>query len=88
MDTTIKTAIIGIGNSRGIRIPKVLLEQTGMTEQVEIEVQAHQLIIRPIVKTAREDWEEKFQEMAKNGDDELLDPAVSTSEWDEEGWQW
>lgn len=88
MDTTIKTAIIGIGNSRGIRIPKVLLEQTGMTEHVEIEVQAHQLIIRPIVKTAREGWENKFREMAKSGEDELLDADVSTSEWDEEGWQW
>lgn len=88
MDTTIKTTLIGIGNSRGIRIPKVLLEQTGMTEHVEIEVQASQLIIRPIVKTVREGWEAKFQEMAKNGDDELLDTASSTSEWDEEEWQW
>lgn len=88
MDTTIKTTIIGIGNSRGIRIPKVLLEQTGMTEQVEISAQSSQLIIRPVVKTTRQGWEEKFQEMAKNGDDALLDETVSTSQWDEEGWQW
>ena len=88
MDTTIKTTIIGIGNSRGIRIPKVLLEQTGMTEQVEIEVQSSQLVVRPVIKTAREGWDEQFQKMASREDDQMLDETVSTSQWDEEEWQW
>jgi antitoxin MazE len=88
METTIKTTIIGIGNSRGIRIPKVLLEQTGMTEQVEIEVQASQLVVRPVIKTARAEWNEKFQQMAAREDDKMLDEIVSTSDWDEEDWQW
>jgi len=88
MDTTIKTTIIGIGNSRGIRIPKVLLEQTGMTKQVEIEVQSSQLVIRSVIKTAREGWEEKFQQMASREDDKMLDETIAVSQWDEEEWQW
>ena len=88
MDTTLKTNIIKIGNTRGIRIPKVLLEQTGMTEHVEIEARAHQLVLRPIIKATRQGWDEKFQQMANSKDDQLLDEAVSTSQWDEEEWQW
>ena len=88
MTTTIKTNIVKIGNSRGIRIPKVLLEQTGMTEQVEIEVQSSQLVVRPVIKSAREGWDEKFQQMASREDDKMLDETVSTSQWDEEEWQW
>ena len=87
MTTTVKTSIVKIGNSRGIRIPKVLLEQTGMTEQVEIEARAHQLVLRPIVKSARQGWDEKFRQMASNEDDALLDENIP-SQWDEEEWQW
>lgn len=88
MSTFVKTNIVKIGNSHGIRIPKLILEQVGLTGQVEVEAQPHQLLIRPIVKTAREGWAEKFQEMAVLGDDTLLDEETLTaSGWDEE-WQW
>jgi len=47
METTVKTRIIKIGNSQGVRIPKMLLDQSGMGEEVELVVQTGQLVIRP-----------------------------------------
>ena len=42
-----KTRLIKIGNSQGIRIPKLLLEQVGLANEVELEVQQDQIVIRP-----------------------------------------
>lgn len=84
----VKTRIVKIGNSQGIRIPKVLLEQSGLGEHVGLEVQPGQIIIRP-VKQAREGWEQQFRLMAERGDDRLLDGDRATlSKWDEEEWEW
>jgi antitoxin MazE len=83
-----KTRIVRIGNSQGIRIPKMLLEQTGLRGQVEISAQDDALIIRP-ARRPREGWIASFQEMARRGDDALLDdasPCLST--WDEDDWEW
>jgi antitoxin MazE len=83
-----KTRIVRIGNSRGVRIPKSLLEQTGLDGDVDISVRGDGLIIRPARK-AREGWEAAFEEMARRGDDKLLDDAPpSLSSWDEENWEW
>ena len=67
-----KTRIIKIGNSRGIRIPKVLLEQSGLGEEVELEVQDRQIVIRP-AERPRQGWEEAFRSMAEHEDDRFLD---------------
>jgi antitoxin MazE len=83
-----KTRIVRIGNSQGIRIPKPLLEQTGLRDEVEVSVQDDALIIRP-AKQPRAGWTAAFQEMARRGDDALLDDAPpSLSSWDEDGWEW
>ena len=88
MQTVLNARIVKVGNSRGIRLPKLVLEQLGFGEQVEIEVQADQLVIRPIVSKARQGWEEQFQLMAERGDDKLLDgDQIGASSWDEE-WEW
>lgn len=81
-----KANLVAIGNSRGVRIPKALLEQTGLTDKVELEVRGKQLVIRSARKP-REGWEAAFREMAARGDDELLDPETM-SEWDETEWTW
>ncbi len=81
-----KARIVRIGNSRGIRIPKPLIEQTGLGEDVEIVVQGNALVISPIGR-ARAGWLEAFRAMARHGDDELLDEAQSTR-WDEDEWRW
>ncbi len=82
-----KTRIVAIGNSQGIRIPKPLLEQTGLSGEVEIRAEAGALVIRPI-KEPRAGWARAFQEMARRGDDLLDEGAASLSEWDEDEWEW
>jgi antitoxin MazE len=83
-----KTRIVRIGNSRGVRIPKLLLEQTGLDGEVDISAREDGLIIRPARK-AREGWAAAFEEMARRGDDALLDDAPpSLSSWDEVDWEW
>lgn len=66
------TKIIKIGNSRGLRIPKTLLAQTRLREEVKLEVYHEQIIIRPN-RRVREGWDEAFRLMATRGDDRLLD---------------
>ena len=84
-----KTRIVQIGNSRGIRIPKVMLEQSGLGEEVELKVKKEGIIITPI-KKARAGWSEAFRQMAQNKDDQLLYPDIlaNAGRWDEEEWTW
>lgn len=84
MNTTIRTRIIKIGNSQGIRIPKLLLEQSGIHTEVEIEVQSDQLIVRA-ASQARLGWDEAFATMAERKDDVLLDDFATTN-WDQVEW--
>mgnify|MGYP001083485033 CR=1 FL=1 len=88
MSTVVKSRIVKIGNSRGIRIPKLLLEQSNLGEEVELVLQQGQNVVRP-VRRVRQGWEEAFQAMSERGDDELLDGDVLVSTvWDEEEWEW
>jgi antitoxin MazE len=85
---TIKTRIIRIGNSQGIRIPKLLLEQSNLVEEVELELQDEQIILRP-AHPARHGWEEAFQRMAALGDDHLPNGEdLPSTDWDDEEWEW
>jgi antitoxin MazE len=69
--SAVRTRIIPIGNSQGIRIPKPLLEQTGLHGEVEIRAENGSLVIRP-VKKPRAGWAAAFREMRRRGDDALL----------------
>ena len=80
-----KAAIIKIGNSRGIRIPKPIFTQCGFQNEVELEVHDSQLVIRSPHRT-REGWDQAFKLMSKNGDDKLIDDTGSS--WDESEWEW
>ena len=82
-----KTRIIQIGNSQGIRIPKALLEQSELGDEVELKVSKEQIIIRPVRKP-RQGWEEAFQKMAKQGKDQLLDKEELPyqSSWEQYDW--
>lgn len=84
-----KTRIIQIGNSRGVRIPKALLEQSGINGEVQLEVQRGQIVIRPARK-ARQGWAEACRLMAERGDDKLLDKEelAYQSSWDKTKWVW
>ncbi len=81
-----KAKLIRIGNSRGIRIPKPLLEHSNLAEEVEIEAQENQIIIRS-ARQPREGWADAFRQMAERGDDKRLDEYTPTK-WDETEWEW
>ena len=88
MATTIQARIVPIGNSQGIRLPKVVLEQSGLSDEVELEVDRHRIVIQP-ARRPREGWGEAFQTLAERGEDVLLDAEeTGTTEWDQEEWEW
>ena len=82
-----KTRIVRIGNSKGIRIPKLLLEAAGLAGEVDVTAKRGTLIIRPI-HSPRAGWAEAFLVMNRNGDDLPLDVVDVPSEWDETEWEW
>ncbi len=85
-NSTIKTRIIKIGNSQGIRIPKILLEQSGINSEVEIQVEGDKLTIRKAAKP-RSGWDEAFSTMSAQQEDLLLD-QLTTTNWDRDEWEW
>jgi antitoxin MazE len=82
-----RTRIVRIGNSQGIRIARQLLEQTGLRDEVEIEAEGNTLVIRPVA-VPRAGWAEAFQAMSRQGDDALLDDDLVANPWDEDEWRW
>ena len=86
-EIAMKAKIVRIGNSQGLRIPKPLLEQTGLVGEVEIEVKDRSLVISPLGE-ARSGWESAFAAMERRGDDALLDELPTASVWDEVEWEW
>jgi antitoxin MazE len=83
-----KTNVIRIGNSRGVRIPKVLLAQCGLRDAVELDVQGGRLVIRRADRPRR-GWDEAFRKMGERGDDTLLDAeSLRARRWDETEWEW
>ncbi|NQT83120.1 AbrB/MazE/SpoVT family DNA-binding domain-containing protein [bacterium] len=83
-----KSRIVKIGNSQGIRIPKPLIEQTGLGEEVEIQVEKNRLIIGPAARP-REGWDAAFQKMENAGDDAMLDGDVHVpTSWEGTEWEW
>ncbi len=85
--STIKTKIIRIGNSRGIRIPKVILDQCHINDEVELETKEDCLIIKS-PHSARDGWGAAFRKMHENHEDALVIDDSLTNEFDEEEWEW
>ena len=84
---TVRARIVSIGNSQGIRIPKLLLEQTGIKGEVELEVREDKIVIHALTPVRR-GWDQAFQAMAAGNDDILLDDDTVTTTWDKEEWEW
>lgn len=66
-----ETPIIKIGNSKGLRLSKTILEKYNISDKVELILEKDQIIIKPI-SVPRENWENEFKKMAENQDDKLL----------------
>ena len=84
-----KTRLIKIGKSKGIRLPRAIIEKVGLEGEIELEVRAYELVIRPAKRKPRDGWGEDFKRMADAGDDALIDgPLRSLTLFDEEEWEW
>ena len=82
-----KTDLVRIGNSRGIRIPKPIIEQCGFGDKVELRVENQRLIVAP-QRGLREGWEEAFRVAGPSAEDELLLGGAGENEFDHEEWKW
>jgi len=82
-----KVELVRIGNSRGIRIPKPVLEQCGFGDTVELSVEKHRLVIVPEHRS-RQGWEEAFRAAGSFTQDELLLDALPANEFDHKDWKW
>ena len=82
-----KAELVRIGNSRGIRIPKPLIEQCGLGETVELRVANDCLIISP-ERQPRQGWNDAFRASGRALDDELLLEIAEPSEFDRKEWRW
>ena len=76
-------SIIKIGNSKGFRLPKVLIEKYNIKDKIELIMEKGYLILKPVA-APRKGWETAFKEMNTNGDDQLLFDDVFDNEHFEE----
>jgi antitoxin MazE len=83
---TTKTRIVRIGNSQGIRVPRALLDQAKLPEEVELLAQPGRLVVRA-ARRPRAGWAEAARAMHERGEDTLLDSPTSTR-FDREEWTW
>ena len=81
-----KTRLVRIGNSRGIRLPKPLIVQAGLTDEVELHVREGAIVIER-ASIPRAGWAQAAKEMHERDQDQLLDPSDSTR-FEEEEWEW
>jgi antitoxin MazE len=81
-----KATIVPIGNSKGIRIPKAILEQCHIENEVVLEVEADNIIIKPVKKEPRKNWEPYFRKMKASKEDQLIiDDKIDL---DMVNWEW
>lgn len=64
-------SIIKIGNSKGFRIPKAILDQYDITDKIQLILEKGQIILRPI-EEPRKGWDKAFKKMHEEGADQLL----------------
>ena len=81
-----KSRIVQIGNSRGIRLPKVLLEEAQLSDEVELEAEPGRIVIRRGSRP-RAGWADAARRMRERDEDRLLDPTTPTR-FDEKEWKW
>ena len=83
---TTKTRIVRIGNSRGIRVPKILLDQAQLPDEIELHAEPGRLIVQA-TRRPRSGWAQAARAMMEQRHDRLLDEPTSTR-FDREEWHW
>ena len=82
-----KTQVVSIGNSRGIRIPKPIIEQCGFGKTVELRVEKDRLVITPD-RAPRKGWAAAFRAASPAENHELLVEPLPPSTFDRNEWKW
>jgi len=77
--------VVKIGNSRGIRIPKKVLDQCQVNDALDLSVQDNVIVLTPVHKKPREGWAEAARLCHERGDDKLLIPDMLD---DDQDWEW
>jgi antitoxin MazE len=86
MAHVMKTHLIQVGNSRGIRLPKPLISQAGLTDEVELHVRDGAIVIEN-ASSPREGWAKAAKTIHDRAEDVLLMPSNPTR-FDEKDWKW
>ncbi|MDH5666763.1 MAG: AbrB/MazE/SpoVT family DNA-binding domain-containing protein [Nitrospira sp.] len=81
-----KAHIVKIGNSKGIRLPKTLLQEAQLEDEVELQAEPGRILISKATKP-RTGWAEAAERMHAHDEDRLLDPATPTR-FDKDEWKW
>lgn len=81
-----KTRLVRIGNSRGVRLPKPLIEEAGLTEEVDLRAREGAIIIAR-TRRPRAGWAEAARLMHERNEDRMEEPPTPTR-FDEEEWEW
>ena len=87
VESFVKVELIRIGNSRGIRIPKSLIEQCGFGEGIELHVENDRLVLVP-EHQPRQGWKEAFRKAGESTKDPMLLDTVPRNEFDDNEWRW
>ena len=74
-----KVPIIAIGNSKGLRLSKTILERYNIKDNIELVLEKNRIILKP-VDEPRKGWKKAFENIRKHGEDELLIPDVFEDE--------
>jgi antitoxin MazE len=84
------TTLVNIGNSKGVRIPKAIIEQAKLNDkELEFKVLEEGLLIKPVIQ-ARQGWKERFDNAPKSG----IELTKAEKEWlessliEDEDWEW
>ena len=75
-----QVAIRTMGNSKGVLIPKPILEQTGLVDTADLQVKNGVIEIRPLKRNPREGWAADSQRIARAGDDALVWPEFGNAD--------
>ena len=84
---TVRSKIIRIGNSKGLRLSTSIIDASGIHGDVTVEARSGEIVIQK-AHDRRKDWDARFQDMASHRDDELLNSATPLSDWDDSEWEW
>lgn len=85
----VQVSVVKIGNSKGIRIPKKVLDQCHIEDSLELKIEDNVIVLTPVNKKPREGWIEAFEAINRKHGEEPVDHAwLDADLLDDEDWEW